>query len=96
MPLDAGTGQAPQSLEGGFGMDPLRTVADENEHLGRGPDPDALDLDHRRGALHDQFLQMGIVGPHLGIEVEPAPGDGAQAGLGRGRRGGERARAQRG
>src|SRR3982750_2191674 len=68
--------------EGGFGADPLRVIADEDEHLGCDPGPDAMRRDHLRRAPLGQPAERGVMRPDLGIEVEPASGDGAQTGLG--------------
>src|ERR687894_1971366 len=97
LPLEAGIGQAPQSLAKAA-SERMRpgVVADEDEHLGGGAGLDAVRRDRRRGALRRQPIEVRVVAPDLGVEIEPAPGDGAQARLGRGRGGGERTRAQRG
>ena len=77
-------------------MDPLRVVADQDQHLRGGACLDAVGLHQRRGAVLDQGLEVSVVGLDLGVEVEPSTGEGAQAGLGRSRRGGHRPGTQRG
>jgi hypothetical protein len=52
-------------------------------------------LNQRRRATPDEALEVRIVRLDLVVEGEPAPGDGARAGPGRGRRRGERAECGR-
>src|SRR3954465_2732776 len=79
LPLEAGIGQAPQSLAKAAserirsGSSPTRTSIYAAVAV-----PHAVRRDHFRRAPLRQPAEMGVVRPDLGIEVEPAPGDGAQ------------------
>jgi hypothetical protein len=77
-------------------MDALAVVADEDEHLGGGARAHTVGLDHVRCELAGEPLETNVVLFEFGVEELPTPDDGAQAGLGRSQRGGERAWADRG
>src|SRR4051795_3497152 len=56
--------------KGGFGVDPLQVIADEDEHFCGSASLDAVGLDHCRGSLLEQQVELSIVGSDLGIKVE--------------------------
>jgi hypothetical protein len=80
--------------EGGLGAAPLRVIAGEDEHLGWCPRSDAVCRAHLWCTLLGQPAEMGVMRPDLSVEVEPARGDGTQAGLGLGDGRAQRSRAQ--
>jgi hypothetical protein len=63
-------------------VDPVRVVADQDQHLLGGACLDAIGLHQRRGAVFDQGLEVSVVDLDLGVKVEPLTGEGPQAGLG--------------
>ena len=65
------------------------------EHLGRRARPHAVRPDQLGRALPRQPPEVRVVGADLLVMRQPAPGQRAQAGLGRGRDGSDRARPQR-
>ena len=62
-----------------LGADPVRVVADQDQHLRGGACLDAIGRHQRRGAVFDHRLQVIVVGLDLGIKVKPSAREGAQA-----------------
>ena len=75
-------------------VDALRVVADKQQHLGRSARGNSVRLQQFWRAGGRQRFQVSVVLLDLGIQQQPAPGDCAQARLGRCQRGSERARPQ--
>ena len=78
-------GGAAQVREGGFGAEPLGVVAGGDQQLAGGVDPDPGQGQQGRSNSGDQRLELAVELVELGLEVLPAPGQGPQSGLGRGR-----------
>jgi hypothetical protein len=74
--------------EGGLGAEPLGIVAGGDQQLAGGVDPDPGQRDQARGRRHER-LELGVELVEFGLELPPAPGQGPQGGLGRGRRAGQ-------
>src|SRR5918994_7754514 len=75
---------AAQLRERGLRTDPLRVVADEQQHLRGCARPHPVRLDQLGCAGGGQHFEMVVVAPDLLVECQPATGDRAQAGLWRG------------
>src|SRR3954453_10089977 len=85
---------AAQLRERGLRTDPLRVVADEQQHRRGRARPHPVRLDQLGRAGGGQPLEVGVVAPDLLVEPQPATGDRAQAGLRRRGRRGDRPRPQ--
>ena len=75
--------------EGGLATQPLGVVAGGDQQLPGGIDPHPGQRHQGGRDRGDQVLELAVEAIELGLELLPAPAQGPQAGLGRGRRAGQ-------